>query len=183
VDNQRGYYKVSSSPRNLCDDDVTLRATIPDTASGGGKAPILRISYEPLSNGIRVDVFEFLSPKTFGTDSDRMSCGLPKPPISIGASGLPEHLREHPRLVSDGVVGQNAAGVAPEGIQSLPEPNGIIFMVKDYRVQVGGHDDVGIDAQPFMRVAESETLRQKTTGAFTHEHGQPGHDAVGNKVE
>ena len=130
-----------------------------------------------------MNVIEFLFPESHGTDGEGMSRGLPKSAVSVRAGRLPEDFGEHGRLVSDGVVGQNAAGVTPEGIEGLREAGRIVLMIKDDRVQVSGHDDVGADAQPFVRATEGETLRQKTARAFSHEHGQPGYDAVGDKVE
>ena len=51
------------------------------------------------------------------------------PPVSAGS--LPENFGEHGRLVSNGVVGQAAAGVTPERIEGLPEAGRIVLMIKD----------------------------------------------------
>jgi hypothetical protein len=56
-------------------------------------------------------------------------------------------------------------------------------MIKDHRVQESRYDDVGVDAQLFLPMTEGETVRQKTTRPFTHEHGQPGYDAVSDEVD
>ena len=130
-----------------------------------------------------MDVIEFLFPEMLCTDGNGMSGGLPKPAVSVRAGRLPEDFGEHGRLVSDGVVGQHPASVTPEGVEGLREAGRIVPMIKDYRVQVRRHDDVGVDAQPFLRMAEGEAVRQKTARPFTHEHGQPGHDAVGDKID
>ncbi len=112
-----------------------------------------------------------------------MSRGLPKPAVSVRAGRLPEDFGEHGRLVSEGVVGQHPAGVTPEVVEALGKADRIVLMIKDHRVQVCRHDDVGVDAQPFLTMAEGETVRQKTTRPFTYKHGQPGHDAVGDEVD
>ena len=63
-----------------------------------------------------------------------------------------------PRNLCDGgVISRTATSGPPEGVEGLREVGLIVPMIKDYRVQVGGHDDVSVDAQLFMRAAEGET--------------------------
>ena len=67
-------------------------------------------------------------------------------------------------------------------IQGVFESFLIEIYIKDDGMQVGRHDDVGIDRQVFVGDAIIETIRDDFAGSFVDENGQPFHDCEGQVI-
>ncbi len=108
---------------------------------------------------------------------------LPESALAVVRGGGPEAITKYAGHVGRAEVAQAAPSESPKLIEGGCKPCGIMFMLEDYCVQMGGHDDVGVDAQALVLLAVHKAVGHDAAGRFGDENREPINDRVGNVVD
>ena len=107
---------------------------------------------------VEMEIIEFRLPRFLVFDLHGVAGRLPKAPFAVVTGPLRQDLGEASWHVPLAKVGQLTASEFSEIGHDIFQRFGLKSLVKKDAMKMRGHDHVGIDAQPFLALAEVETL-------------------------
>ncbi len=128
---------------------------------------------EPLSARIFMQVVKFHPPEGFVFDLNRMPCRLPKSPISIIGRCFSDCLTEQTGHFVVAIVRQLPACELAKFRNRLLQIPGDERLVENDRVHMGWHDDVGVDPQSLVEMAEVQAVGHDLESFLANENGKP----------
>lgn len=130
-----------------------------------------------------MQVIQLLPPNPFGEDAYRVLGGLPEPALAVLSRLAAKDFREGPRQMNRSMLQKLAAGELAQVVQGVFEPLQVEVHVEHHRVQMGRHDDVGVDPQGFVLGAEIEAVGNDLAGGVVDEDWQPLNDGEGAIIQ
>ena len=134
---------------------------------------MLRLPDQPLATRVGMQIIQLGPPEWFGLQLHRMPARLPETPLAIRTPPLLEHLAKRTRQVLRGKVRQLSAGKLTKVVQRLLHRFDREALMEEDAVHVGGHDDIGIDAQALVPMTLGQAFRDDLTSLCRDKDGQP----------
>jgi hypothetical protein len=147
------------------------------------KPPMGRVEHQALVAGIVVQIVDFLLPEAFTLNRLRMATRLPEAALAIRNGLLAQSFHKAPRTMLAAMITELSAGELAKISQGPHQPLGIIIGVEDNQVDVGRHDDIGVDAKLFGAMAEGQAVGDNLAARLGDEHGHPFDDRVRQVID
>jgi hypothetical protein len=130
-----------------------------------------------------MQVVQLLFPKFLCENADRVRACLPEPSLAIFAGKFHEGFGVTGWQVLAAIICQVSSCKLANIVKGLFEPLRVELGVKDNDVSMGGHDDIGINAQTLFLNGIIETVCDNFASFLAQEDRQPFNDGEGSEVK
>ena len=142
-----------------------------------------RLPHQSAPTWVIVKIIQLLPPETLRVNRLRMYAALPEAMLTILSCCLPQRCGETRWRTREAVVSKLLPCILAKIGQGSPQTIAVKVLVEQDGMKVSGHDDVGIDGQMLVLVAEVEAVNDDAARLLCNKDGQPFDDGESDKVE
>ena len=139
---------------------------------------MVRAVHQSFAAGIVMQIVQLLLPKALTLNRFRMAARLPEAALPVGERLGPQRFQKALRPVVSAIVAQLSARVLAKIGECTDQALRIPVGVERDEVNVRRHDDLRVDAEEFLAIAEGQTVGDDSATCLRNEHRQPFYDRV-----